>query len=232
MSKLLYMLKIYLFRKQFKLTQRESNGCIEFCLFVALIYVKAWITCPNTVDAPFNDLNLIKAISNYGKVSHPIHKAATAAIFRHLWYLSQELAPLSLFSELTDPDTKRLMASAVKLALQQECTDRSIKYELTSKQEDLTNTSLDYFIGPASKLLFQILQLDTSFLDADVHEWPEMDSFQEAQKIVRGLRVINDSGERAIALVTSFNSAITRNEEQKQFLLQVVESHHKRYPDA
>ena len=40
MSKIIYVLKIYLFRSQFKLTKREITSFLEFSLFAALIYVK------------------------------------------------------------------------------------------------------------------------------------------------------------------------------------------------
>jgi len=44
------------------------------------------------------------------------------------------------------------------------------------------------------------------------------------------LKVMNDSAERAIALMQQHNSSLTKNEEQKQFLLCLVEKHRKQYP--
>ncbi|KAG0726857.1 Tigger transposable element-derived protein 7 [Chionoecetes opilio] len=41
----------------------------------------------------------------------------------------------------------------------------------------------------------------------------------------RGLRVVNDTAERGVALIQSFNLRLTKDEEQRQFLLQVVEAH-------
>ena len=77
-----------------------------------------------------------------------------------------------------------------------------------------------------------MLKLDSLFLDEDVDQWKELPSFQEAKKVVKALKVVNDSAEREIALATAFNTSITKQEEQKQFLFQVVESHRKRFPDA
>jgi len=44
------------------------------------------------------------------------------------------------------------------------------------------------------------------------------------------MKVVNDSAERAIALMQQYNSSLTQNEEQKQFLLCLVEKHRKQYP--
>lgn len=45
------------------------------------------------------------------------------------------------------------------------------------------------------------------------------------------LKAVNDCAERAIALATTFNQSLTTDEKEKQFLLQVVEDHRKRFPD-
>ena len=39
------------------------------------------------------------------------------------------------------------------------------------------------------------------------------------------MRVVNDLAERGVALIQHFNASITRDEEHKQYLLQVVEDH-------
>ena len=49
---------------------------------------------------------------------------------------------------------------------------------------------------------------------------------------VRALRVVNDFAERGIALIQDYNSAITTDKEQKQYLLQTVENHRKMFPDS
>jgi len=44
------------------------------------------------------------------------------------------------------------------------------------------------------------------------------------------MKVVNDSAERAIALMQQYNSSLTKNEEQKLLLLCLVEKHRKQYP--
>ena len=45
----------------------------------------------------------------------------------------------------------------------------------------------------------------------------------------RSIKVVNDLAERGVALIEEFNCSITRDEEQKQFLLQVVENHQSKF---
>ena len=65
MAKVIYSFKIYLFRDSFHLTRHHT----EFCLFASHVYVKSWITCPITCDAPINELHLLKIIKRYSTVS-------------------------------------------------------------------------------------------------------------------------------------------------------------------
>lgn len=49
---------------------------------------------------------------------------------------------------------------------------------------------------------------------------------------MNSLAVVNDRAERVVKLMQDFNSSITTNEEQKQYLLRVVSSHRAKYPEA
>src|SRR5207244_2772563 len=60
MAKVIYSLKIFLFRSQFKLTEREHLGLRRFNVFVMKVYLKAWFTCQCPTSAPRNDLSMIQ----------------------------------------------------------------------------------------------------------------------------------------------------------------------------
>jgi len=49
---------------------------------------------------------------------------------------------------------------------------------------------------------------------------------------VKSLKVVNDAAERGVALIQAFNGVLTSPEEQKQFLLQVVEKHSCDFPNC
>jgi len=44
------------------------------------------------------------------------------------------------------------------------------------------------------------------------------------------LKAVNDGAERGVAMITTFNNILTRDEETKQALLQVVEQHRHLHP--
>jgi len=101
-----------------------------------------------------------------------------------------------------------------------------------SGKRDISKKTLDHFIGPASHLFFRILHIDKAFMECDVHSWPEQISYPEAKKLVGALKVVNDAAERGIALATRFNSSLTKREDEKQLLYQMVEIHRQRLPQA
>ena len=107
----------------------------------------------------------------------------------------------------------------------QELNSRSIS---CTTVQDLKIKTLDSFIRP-SCFFFNELQLDNLFFMEDVKNWSEVLSYQGAEKTVRALKVVNDYAEQAVPLATTFNSALTKHNKQKQRLFQTVKSNHKRF---
>ncbi len=129
------------------------------------------------------------------------------------FYLGLELSPLALFSDQVSPEVKQKIACRLKeLASLEGAEDRSIRY---TDQDDLSEKTLEYFIGRSSHLFFRILQINTAFMESDVHSWAEEATYKKAKKIIKSLKVVNDAAERGIALATSFNSSLTRREDEK-----------------
>jgi len=80
------------------------------------------------------------------------------------------------------------------------------------------------------RLLSQ-LQIDHSFLSILPGQWNDLESFQQGKHRVQQLRVVNNTtAERGDILFEEFNSLLTHNEEDKQFLLQVIEANRKAVP--
>ena len=52
--------------------------------------------------------------------------------------------------------------------------------------------------------------------------WSGMASYTRAKELVAGLKVVNDCAERGVSLVQDYTNCLTRDEEQRQFLLQLV----------
>ena len=67
-------------------------------------------------------------------------------------------------------------------------------------------------------------------LASPVSQWPHDSRFVEAEKFVRTVKVVNDSAERGVKLISDFATIITNDPEQRAWLLQGVENHRKQYP--
>ena len=76
-----------------------------------------------------------------------------------------------------------------------------------------------------SRRFFKTTAIDDSFLVLPVEEWNKSQSYQIACEQIKNLPCVNDCAERGVALIQNFNATITKDEQQKQFLLQVVEKH-------
>ena len=87
------------------------------------------------------------------------------------------------------------------------------------------NTKLSFIRGVALGVTEEFLQEDPVTRDTN-------DAFIQAQTKARQLNVVNDAAEHFVAVYQSFNGILTNQEEQKQFLLQIVEKHRLDFPDS
>ena len=97
---------------------------------------------------------------------------------------------------------------------------------------DVQNQHLEDFPTTKSLKFFTCLNLKIDFLEKDPSEWGTDSTFNRAYEVVCSLRVVNDNAERGVALITEYNRLITCDEEQKQYLLQIVADHRKTFPDC
>ena len=97
MARLIYALKIFVFRHQFNLTSSEFTGIKQLSIFGIKHYIKSWFTSRLSIEAPKNDLELLKSLAN--ESCSPANKALKK-LANHLWYLSEELVALALFAEV------------------------------------------------------------------------------------------------------------------------------------
>jgi len=98
---------------------------------------------------------------------------------------------------------------------------------MTIKERNLSS-----FATLKSSKLFKHLKISTTFLKEDPHAWVEIESHQLGKKAVDSLTVVNDHAERGVALIQEYSGLLTKDEQQLQFVMQVVTEHRKQYPDA
>ena len=224
MAKVIYAIKVWLFRSQFKMTAFEEKGVRDLATFAVLIHLKAWMTAPIAVEAPLNDFMLMGQLLKYPHAT--VSTATSKKLGLHLWYISEELVGLALFDSRIPPESKKLMLAA----MEEIAPDHPPKRPRVESSAFLGNKGLEQFCTANSKILFHLLGLPDAFLAKDPSLWEEDESYADALERVKGLAVVNDRAERGVALIQDFNKKLTKDEEQLQFLLQVVTDHRRRFP--
>ncbi|XP_050547295.1 uncharacterized protein LOC126908982 [Daktulosphaira vitifoliae] len=113
MAKSLYCLKLFLFRHQFKITQREDKCLKRFCCFIIKCYPESWFLCSNAPTFTMNDIGFLKKLYFYKNDDKEVAEKAIMKFINHLWYLSEECAAFSIFDERLSNHTRRKMAEKI-----------------------------------------------------------------------------------------------------------------------
>jgi hypothetical protein len=210
-----------------QLTAHETAGLMSVSLFVSLVYARFWHKAPLAQRAPLNNLTLLNLLNEYP--DRCVSDKASAALRRHLWYFSEHLVLLALFDERVDTVTKEAMVSNLSRA-----PNKIVLKRLDNKTFDHRRPMSEY-VTNKSMLFFDLISTNgqetaKSFLSKPPAVWSEDATFQDMKPKVKLLKVVNDSVERGIALIQSYNNALTKDETPKQYLLQLVSSHRKEFP--
>ena len=231
MRKTLYTIKVALFRRQLGdvYTPEELEDITSLAAFMSVFYTKAWLTCTSAADAPSNDLDLMKNLlkSEASIAKNPTKWPAKFLSFvtvareklqNHLWYLSERLVSLALFSDrtLSDKQTMRRAMLRYHGTAQNRIQEMPASHHLGSK-------ALKDFVGHDSWSMFELLGIDSSFVKLPVAQWPTSDSYRHGKEVVAKLPVINNAAERALGLATDLNTnKAPKSEAQLQALYRVV----------
>ena len=228
MAKAIYVLKIYLFREEFLLSNEEIGSIKDICLFIANLYIKAWFNVPIAANAPSQDLQFLQQFYKYKDVDKRISEVAVQKFSGHLWYLIPECATLAFFNSELSCDIKRRMIQN----LDSNQTEISSKRIVLKDVKNYINIGIENFISSQSRNFFSRFHISTDFLQKDPSVWETDETYKNALEIIKNLKVVNDSAERGVKLITEYNSLLTKDENNKQFILQVLEDYRRCYPDA
>lgn len=117
----------------------------------------------------------------------------------------------------------------VKL-LQKKGTEVPLR-RITIEMTEVQTMQLCDFVSKNTLKLFTALDTAQDFLNQHPSTWESNKDFADGRIRVQSLKVVNDAAERGILLIQTFNGILTCQEEQKQYLLQVVEQHRQKYPN-
>ena len=182
MAKVIYSIKIYLFRHQLDLTQSELEQLKDICLFISLVYAKPWIQCCIPSNAPYNDLKLLKQLTRYSSINKRISENALSKFNDHLWYLGPETVVLSLFSSKVSDTDKQNMIDKMKLLDNEKWESRNWRLNIC---KDAVNKKLEDFVDSSSLTVLKSLQLDVDFmLNGNVIEWKNTEQYTTVKNVV------------------------------------------------
>ena len=229
MAKVIYELKIVLFKSQFVraglITNDEAEEHTALVKFLLKYYIHRWLQCPGAEDAAVNDLGLYQELSKV-KSTSPEYKFAKPMLDKvdqHLWFLSEELVVFAFFSSLLTNAEKALCAKAMKRYFKKgDCAtpDGKLTTPLLSK-----STKLWHLFGPKSWLIFHLLDFDRrgrSFLDKPVRDWPQDQDYKYLQGIIANMQVVNDPAERGILLAKTLQGKVALNEGERKKLFLII----------
>ncbi|KAG0712007.1 hypothetical protein GWK47_019372 [Chionoecetes opilio] len=200
---------------------RELRSLQKMSVFIILIYARAWFEAPLAADAPFNDLTLFHDLHKYRNLNSKISETTVKTFKRHFWYLGTNLVGLALFSDKVTIEEKTKMVE--KLAIDKDLD----KKRWTTALQDPSSVTLSDLVTKESLFSFTELKLDSSFLQSPVLSWKENEAYNQDKETVQHLAVTNDPAERAIKLITDYSQILTKDESDRQALLQAVERHRR-----
>lgn len=189
--------------------------------------MKVWFGCTNAIAAPNQDLNFVKDSIAYAKTDSAISAALLNKVKNHLWYLSEDKIALAFFDPNVNYEEKRKMVDRLQ------SKEPMVKLENNRSMKSLdgfSNYSLSDFVSQRTKIFFTRFGLECSFLDCDPSTWETNYEFEEAWTFCSDLLVVNDTAERGVKFMKDFNKVLTKDEDQNQLLLQIVEAYRKQYP--
>ena len=236
MSKAIYSLKIFLFRDSFYLSAKNISALQQICIFIVKIYIKYWFVAERPEKAPNKDLNLMRDCHNFLSVNKLISNAVMKKILRHLWYLNPQNAALAFFDNDISVTERRKMVA--KLDVSENNDDDEEGEEMkqvlihNSEVSEVCEQGIDQFISSDTLKFFEKLNLNTEWIKRDPEEWEKDDQYNKSKEIVTAIKVVNDVAERNVHLFAEYNGHLTKNEEQMQYIIHIIESYRQKFPSV
>ena len=109
----------------------------------------------------------------------------------------------------------------------------ALNFKFHEKRQLKTSKSLhsDRYSNETSFSL-QLAEIKPTFLEKEVLEWSQDASYIALGKILSGMTSVNDGSERGVKLTTDYCNALTKENKQRQNVMQVVEKHRTEFPVA
>src|SRR6218665_1642989 len=167
-------------------------------------------------------------ISNYSKIS--LRTILLSCTFEDMYAPIMVLKLNSRGIDFFDTKISAIQKAEIDEALSESGEDSPAPRADPIDEGIVSQLTISHFVSFNTKKFFDVIQIETDFLEQDPGRRDSNEHYISSRKRVQQLKVVSDAAERGVSLIQNFNSVITNQEEQKQHLLQVVESHRQRFP--
>lgn len=185
--------------------------------------MKYWFKCQLATKAPSNDLELLKELEQYKKLDKDVAEAAQRKLGGQLWYLNEANIALSFFDDDISIEMKKKMVQNLDVDGHPDKPQRinlPVNKIMTSELSDFVSNNTYFFFNTILKE--DVTGISKFFLTTDPATWEEDENYIAAKAMIKKLLVVNDLAERRVALMTRFNTVLTHQEQQKQYILHAM----------
>ena len=113
MSKGIYVMKIRLLSRVFRMSDIEQSNIRRIFNFTVVIYAKAWLTSAISTSAARNDLVFHYNVLRYREVEPSVAFRVLQSIQNHMWYTTGQLVILALADPSLEADEKEKMGKTL-----------------------------------------------------------------------------------------------------------------------
>ena len=173
----------------------------------------------------------MRELINYEDIDPEISKATAKKNSNHLWYLAPKTVGLSIFDDNVPTQVRANMAQVMLEADrgEEEEEEEVKKYILHQKDfSSFTNLEFSSFVTNAIKKLFAQFSINGK----NPTTWNDDPGYKSGLQKLQKMVVVNDVAERGVKLIQEYNNILTKDETEKQFVLQIVNENNKNYPSA
>ncbi|KAJ8665564.1 hypothetical protein QAD02_007226 [Eretmocerus hayati] len=206
----------------FKLSLDETRRLLRVSLFIVSIYAKVWFEAPMAIKAINIDLTLTEDLYEFKRILPDVDDAALTEIRNHPWYFVPETSALSFLNRNVPIQTKMKMVEALQIDVEVEReSPKKLIVNNGSDLDVLSGRDMDSSINSYSLRFFERFEIKTDFLKLSVESWDSDPDFLDELEVVRRLRVVNDTAERAVKRTEKYT-----NRREDEDLKQALASNH------
>ncbi|XP_050499960.1 uncharacterized protein LOC126880211 [Diabrotica virgifera virgifera] len=113
-----------------------------------------------------------------------------------------------------------------------EVIEKKLSLQIRDVQNFVQKDLPTELLSANSLQLFKRFGICVEFLQDDPLNWENREDYRTGKNIISTLKCTNDIAERGVKLIEDYNEKMTKNEHQKQFLIQVVQEYRREFPVA